>query len=52
MPDDEMLALVADAERVLVTHDRRTMPEHFRRFVAARHATGAVIVSRRLPKVR
>ncbi|MDQ2921247.1 MAG: DUF5615 family PIN-like protein [Acidobacteriota bacterium] len=48
--DSELLAWAAEQKRVVVTHDRRTMPYH----AAARIATGEsvaglIIVSRRLP---
>ncbi len=33
--DTDVLALAADRGRLLVTHDRRTMPNHFAAFVAA-----------------
>ena len=46
--DPEVLAVAANAGRVLVTHDRRTMPAHFAEFVATRHSPGVVIVSQRL----
>lgn len=29
VPDPEVLALAAQEQRILVTHDRRTMPRHF-----------------------
>ena len=32
-PGPEVLAIAADADRILVTHDRRTMPVHFARFI-------------------
>ena len=31
--DPEVLALAAQAERVLVTHDRKTMPKNFAEFI-------------------
>jgi predicted nuclease of predicted toxin-antitoxin system len=34
--DAEVLARAAADGRVLVTHDRRTMPRHFARFIAQR----------------
>lgn len=48
VPDDEVLARTADDGRVLVTHDRRTMPSHPARFIEGRHSPGVVIVSRNL----
>jgi predicted nuclease of predicted toxin-antitoxin system len=29
LPDPQVLALAAQENRILVTHDRRTMPRHF-----------------------
>jgi hypothetical protein len=29
VPDLEVLALAANQDRILVTHDRKTMPRHF-----------------------
>jgi predicted nuclease of predicted toxin-antitoxin system len=33
LPDPEVLACAADDRRILVTHDRRTMPAHFADFI-------------------
>ena len=33
IPDPEVLALAAQEDRILVTHDRRTMPRHFAEFI-------------------
>src|SRR5688572_8659076 len=33
VPDPEVLALAADQDRILVTHDRKTMPWHFGAFL-------------------
>lgn len=49
VPDPEVLALAASEERVLVSHDRRTLPGHFREFIASRASPGLIIVSQRLP---
>lgn len=48
MPDDEVLTMAAADGRVLVTHDRRTMPRHFERFIAARTSPGLIIISQTL----
>jgi hypothetical protein len=49
-PDPELLAWAAEAGRVLVTHDRRTMPAHAaRRLAAGNHVAGVVVVSRQIP---
>lgn len=42
--DDEVLAHAAKAERVLVTHDRRTMPFHFAQFITANKSPGVIVV--------
>ncbi len=47
--DPEVLALAAREGRILVSHDRRTLPHHFRAFTASHEAPGLIIVSRRLP---
>lgn len=50
MPDDEVLAFAAREGRVLVSHDRKTMPEFFGRFIAAGGTSpGLIVVSTRLP---
>ena len=49
-PDHELLAWAAEAGRVLVTHDRRTMPAHAaRRLAAGDDFAGVIIVSRQIP---
>jgi hypothetical protein len=42
------LTLTADEGRILVTHDRSTMPAEFARFIATRTCPGVIIVSRKL----
>lgn len=49
LSDPEVLALAAREGRVLVSHDRRTLPGHFREFVASQRSPGLIIVSQRLP---
>jgi len=46
--DDRVLSLTADEGRILVTHDRRTMPDEFARFIAIRPCPGVIVVSRKL----
>ena len=48
LSDPEVLALAAEQGRVLVSHDRRTLPYHFRQFIASRTSPGVIIVSQRL----
>jgi predicted nuclease of predicted toxin-antitoxin system len=50
VPDEQVLAYAAREGRVLVSHDRRTMPEHFGRFLSAgAPSPGLIIVSAKLP---
>lgn len=49
-PDPELLAWAAEQGRIVVTHDRQTMPSHVAAHIAAgEKIAGVVIVSRRLP---
>jgi len=47
--DPDVLALAAREGRVLVSHDRKTMPKHFRDFIASQESPGVIIVSQKLP---
>ena len=48
--DPELLVWAAEHERVIVTHDRRTMPYHATsRIARAEKIAGIIIVSRQLP---
>lgn len=47
--DQEVLRLCALENRMLVTHDRHTMPDHFISFIEAQNSPGFFIVSRKLP---
>jgi hypothetical protein len=49
LPDDQVLTLAAQQGRMLVSHDRRTMPGHFERFIVSHTSPGLLIVSRKLP---
>ena len=49
MSDREVLALAAERQRVLVSHDAGTMPAHFRAFRdAGRNSPGVFLMSQRL----
>ena len=51
--DPELLAWAAQHDRVVVTHDRRTMPYHATsRIARAEKIAGIIIVSRQLPVSR
>ena len=44
VPDPKVLALAAELDRILVSHDFRTMPQHFGDFLQARGSSSGVIV--------
>ncbi len=46
LSDAEVLAQCAREGRVLVSHDRRTMPKHFAEFIASETSPGVFIVQR------
>jgi len=48
IPDLEILRLCAEQNRMLVTHDRHTMPDHFIESIKDRDSPGIFIVSRKL----
>lgn len=48
LPDLDVLALAAKQGRILVSHDHRTMPVHFSRFLQRQSSPGLIIVSQRL----
>lgn len=47
LSDLEVLALAAQEGRVLVSHDRKTMPRTFARFIATRTSPGLFLVSQK-----
>ena len=47
--DPGVLAIAAQQGRVLVSHDRKTMPSEFAEFIINNQSSGVVIVSRKLP---
>jgi hypothetical protein len=47
--DQEVLALSAQAGRVLVTHDRKTMPRHFAEFIGQAASHGVIVIPQKLP---
>ena len=51
LDDPRVLALAAEEQRLLVSHDRRTMPRHFADFVVKNTSSGVVIVSQKTPTV-
>ncbi len=51
LSDPDVLAVAARDNRVLVTHDHRTMPRHFARFIATTPSPGLIVLSQRLPVI-
>lgn len=49
VPDTLVLKRTAQAERILVSHDRRTLPGFFREFISTNSSPGLIIVSPKLP---
>jgi Domain of unknown function (DUF5615) len=49
--DIEVLEIASSLQRVLVTHDRKTMPAAFGAFAAKRQSAGVLIVPQSLPVV-
>jgi len=46
--DPEVLARAAKDGRVLVTHDRKTMPRHFAEFIASETSAGLLVIPQSL----
>jgi hypothetical protein len=44
LPDFEVLQVTAQDNRVLASHDQRTMPIHFTEFVSTQTSSGLIIV--------
>jgi hypothetical protein len=48
LPDPDVLRVAAGSGRILVSHDRRTMPRHFKRFGETQSSPGLIVVSQDL----
>ena len=48
LDDLQVLQFAADEQRIIVTHDRRTMPYHFAEFVKESTSSGVIIVSQQI----
>ena len=48
VPDPEVLSTVTESGRILISHDRKTMPRHFARFRETRSSPGLIIISQDL----
>jgi hypothetical protein len=49
LDDREVLKLAAEQGRVLVSHDRKTMPTYFGEFIRSENCPGLLIVSQKQP---
>ena len=47
--DTEVLAIAAQQKRILISHDRKTMPSEFAQFIIDNQSSGVIIVSRKVP---
>ena|SRR6266511_6101538 len=52
LDDQAVLAQAAREDRILVSHDRRTMPSHFANFITTRTSAGLVLISQHLPIIQ
>lgn len=46
--DIEVLAIAAKEKRILISHDRKTMPSEFAQFIIDNQSSGVIIVSRKV----
>lgn len=49
LDDPVVLALASNEARILVTHDRKTMPTHFGEFILNQRSGGVIVVSKKAP---
>lgn len=49
LEDEEVLTIAARGDRLLVTHDRKTIPHHFAKFIMSQDSPGVLIVPQKLP---
>lgn len=49
LSDPEVLKLASEQGRILVTHDKKTMPHHFADFIQGFRSAGVLIVPQYLP---
>ena len=48
LADPDVLRVAGDSGRILVTHDRSTMPSHFAQFIAGRTSAGVIVVPKNI----
>jgi predicted nuclease of predicted toxin-antitoxin system len=49
LDDSEVLQIAAESGRILVSQDRRTMPFHFKRYVAGAESPGVILLRAGIP---
>lgn len=49
LKDVDVLKLAAQHERILISHDHRTMPFHFAEFITTHNSPGVIIIVQHLP---
>jgi hypothetical protein len=52
LSDPEVLAKAAAEGRILITHDRKTVPQHFGRFIQTHISPGVLVVSQKVEVLR
>ena len=45
LKDDEVLQVSSQSNRILVSHDRKTMPKHFAKFILEKESPGVFIIA-------
>ena len=48
LDDPDVLEKAAQEGRILVSHDRKTMPGHFGQFIVTRESSGLLIISQKI----
>ena len=49
LKDDKVLLISLQANRILVSHDRKTMPKHFADFILLNDSPGVFIIAQNVP---
>jgi hypothetical protein len=47
--DPTVLRIAAEQDRILVSHDLRTVPQHFGHFIARQASPGVILIPQKLP---
>ena len=48
VPDENVLEIATRENRILITHDRKTMPKHFAALIQSQTCAGVLIISKKL----